>query len=400
MERAPGIVLVAAVGVGLLVAVAAPEGMRRTHFGDYAPQVENLKAGRGLVDQDGRVMHRYPPLYPFLLFGLDRISERTGIPLYWVLAGFAVACHAAAAGIVWGMGRVLGLGPWRAAAGAAVFAVHPMVLYGILAPLSETPFMVVFTGGVMCLMLGMRGGCRWFVWGGLLLGAACLMRPIALLAPAAMGAVILWKGGRPAWGRLGRAGLVLAGFLVVVAPWVMWLRARSGEWVMVSSGGPPTLRDGLSFNHKAFRQKLDLPEGVKRVSDAAWAAYERLDSVWAYAGFMAGLAVRDPWAVAETYLYKAGRAWYGTDAQRAGAERFNLAVMIVMLSVVGMGMWRCAREGWPAETWLLVAGVAVMWGMATVALSIARYMMPVMPLLAVFVGYCLRERDGAGKEWA
>jgi hypothetical protein len=62
--------------------------------------------------------------------------------------------------------------------------------------------------------------------------------------------------------------------------------------------------------------------------------------------------------------------------------------MIVMLSVVGMGMCRCAREGWPAEAWLLVAGVAVMWGMATVALSIARYMMPVIPLLAVFVGYC------------
>ena len=151
---------------GLLCAGAAPERLKSTRYGDYAPQVENLKAGRGFVDGEGRVLHRYPPLYPLMLWGLDGLGDRTGLPLYGVLAGFAIVCNAATAGIVWGMGRALGLGEWPAAAGAVVFGLHPFVLYGVLLPLSETPFMVLFAGGVLCLMLGMRrGGRRWFVWG-------------------------------------------------------------------------------------------------------------------------------------------------------------------------------------------------------------------------------------------
>lgn len=395
--RGAALGIAVALGAALGVALLAPTGMRSTRYGDYARQVENLKAGRGLVDGEGRVMHRYPPLYPLMLWGLDGLSERTGLPLYGVLAGFAILCNVATAGIVWGMGRVLGMGEWQAAAGAAVFGVHPFVLYGVLLPLSETPFLVVFGGGVLCLTAGMRrGGWRLFLTGGLLLGLACLMRPIAVLAPAALGAVLVWKTPRTGWKRWSEAGVVLGGFLVTVAPWVGWVRAKGGEWVLVSSGGGPTLRDGLSFNHKAFREKLELPEGVRRMSDAAWREYERLDSAGAYMGFVVRQAAQDPWGVAQTYLYKAGRAWYGTDAQRWGTERFNLVVSVVFLALVGAGMWRCARAGWPDEAWLLVAAAAVLWGMATAALSIARYTTPAVAVLSPFAGYWVRERKVAG----
>lgn len=380
---------------GLGVSLAAPAAMKSTLFGDYAPQVENLKAGRGFVAADGKVLHRYPPLYPLILWGLDGLSGRTGLPLYGVLAGFAVLCNAATAGIVWAIGRALGLGEWQAAVGAAIFGVHPFVLYGVLLPLSETPFMTLFSGGVLCLMFGMRRvKWRWFLWGGGLLGLACLVRPIAVLAPAVAGAVLIWNLSGAWLQRLAAAVVVVAGFVLAVLPWVGWVKTSSGEWVMVSSGGPPTLRDGLSFNHKSWREKLDLPPGVAQMSGAAWAEYENLNSVGAYLGFVARRAAQDPWGVMQTYMYKAGRAWYGTDAQRRGAERFNLAVSLLFLGAVAVGMWQCCTEGWPKEAWLLVAGAILLWGMATAALSIARYTTPAVALLAPFAGYALRWRRG------
>lgn len=186
---------------------------------------------------------------------------------------------------------------------------------------------------------------------------------------------------------------------MVLLPWVGWIRARTGEWVMVSSGGPPTLRDGLSFNHKAFREKLDLPDGVQRISDAAWAEYEQLDSVGAYARFVMRRAGEDPWGVVQTFLYKTGRAWYGTDAQRSGAERFNLVVSLCFLLAVAIGVWRLARAGWPDGATALLAVAALFWGMATVALSIARYTTPAVALLAPFVGAAVGSggRSGGGK---
>jgi 4-amino-4-deoxy-L-arabinose transferase-like glycosyltransferase len=224
-----------------------------------------------------------------------------------------------------GLGRALGLAAREAAAGAAVFGAHPFVLYGVLLPLSETPFMTVMCGSVLLALVGMRQASpKKLAAGGALAGLACLFRPIALLIPLVLGLAAAWfvKASRV---RRAAAGLVVvtaAG--AVLMPWVGWIRFRTGEWLMVSSGGPPTLRDGLSFNHKGFRERLDLPAGVKRLSDAAWEEYESLDSVGAYLGFVMRQAREDPLAVVQTYGYKAMRAWYGTDAQRKGGGTVQL----------------------------------------------------------------------------
>ena len=100
--RSLTVALAVALTAGIAVAVLAPAGMRSTRYGDYAPQVENLKAGRGFVDGEGRVMHRYPPLYPLMLWGLERLAAGTGLPLFGVLAGFAILCNTATAAAICG----------------------------------------------------------------------------------------------------------------------------------------------------------------------------------------------------------------------------------------------------------------------------------------------------------
>ena len=385
-------VFAAVFAVHLLIGLAAPERWRSTRFGDYAPQVENLQAGRGFVAEDGSVMHRYPPLYPLMLWRLDRLASKTGIALEKVLAGFAAICNAVTAAGVAAMAARLGAGSAGIGFAAALFALHPWVLYGLFLPLSETPFMAALMAALLCLSAGARsGGWRGLAFsaaGGALTGVACLIRPIALLAPAVFGVVFLWKAQGAVLRRTVLAGAVVVAAVAVLLPWELWVWQRTGEWIPISSGGPPTLRDGLSFNHKSFREQLALPSGVRAVSDAAWREYESLESTGAYFRFVLREAAKDPVAVVQTYAYKALRAWYGTDAQRARVEVFNGVVSLAFLTIVARGAWRLARRpgGSGAEAWLLFGATGLLWAMATVALSIARYMTPAVALLAPVAG--------------
>jgi hypothetical protein len=124
------------------------------------------------------------------------------------------------------------------------------------------------------------------------------------------------------------------------------------------------------------------------VSDAAWREYESLESTGAYFRFVLREAAKDPVAVVQTYAYKALRAWYGTDAQRARVEVFNGIVSLAFLAVVAAGAWRLGRRpgGSGAEAWLLFGATGLLWAMATVALCIARYMTPAVALLAPVAG--------------
>ena len=381
--------------VHLLIGLATPERWRSARLGDYAPQVENLQAGRWFVSEDGWVMHRYPPLYPLMLWGLDRLARGTGAALDMVLAGFAAICNAATAAMVAAMAARLGAGSADIWFATALFALHPWVLYGLFLPLSETPFMAVLTGAVLCLSGTVRSeGWRGLVWaaaGGALTGVACLIRPIALLAPAVFAAILLWKAHGAVIRRTVLAGAVAVAAAMVLLPWELWVWQRTGEWIPVSSGGPPTLRDGLSFNHKSFRMPLRLPPAVERMSDAAWSEYESLETTGAYLRFLTRQALADPAAVVQTFVYKAARAWYGTDAQRARVEVFNGVVSLAFLTIVARGAWRLARRpgGLGMDAWLLFGATGLLWVMATVALSIARYMTPAVALLAPVAGVAL-----------
>jgi len=221
---------------------------------------------------------------------LEGLSRGTGLPLFGILAGFAAVCNAVTAAGVAAMAARLGAGSAGIGFAAAVFVFHPWVLYGLFLPLSETPFMAALMAALLCLSAGARsGGWRGLAFsaaGGALTGVACLIRPIALLAPAVFGVVFLWKAQGAVLRRTVLAGAVVVAAAAVLLPWELWVWQRTGEWIPISSGGPPTLRDGLSFNHKSFRAPIALPSGVRRVSDAAWREYESLESTGAYLRFV------------------------------------------------------------------------------------------------------------------
>ena len=113
----------------------------------------------------------------------------------------------------------------------------------------------LLVAALLALLLGARGGRWWFLLGGALLGAATLVRPVGqILMPLAVLAVLarstfrVGEGLVPARGRAGgqaprlldaldwkAATLLLAGFALLVGPWMLRNLAEHGS--LTASGG-------------------------------------------------------------------------------------------------------------------------------------------------------------------
>ena len=191
-----------------------------------------------------------------------------------------------------------------------------------------------------------------------------LTRPVAILLPVLASGLLVVSAIWRRQAALPTSIAVLVLLLVnglTLAPWQAFLAVQAPEHtVLLSSGGAASLRDGLSFNHKTFRQPLDLPQPVARLSDSVWQHYDQFDGSQALASFLGQQLLEDPVAVLATYSYKAARCWYGTDSQNPNMEWLNLALL----------------------------GICVyFWGMAMLVLSIVRYMVPVIALLLPFTAY-------------
>lgn len=368
-QRAGLSVAVAALVVALVVWLALPAGMKSARLGDYEPQVKNLMAGRGFVTEDGEVMDRYPPLYPLILWGMLRVSDATGVSEKTLYGVFAAGCVAATAWLVWSIAGLLGAGGGAWAA-AAAFCLHPFVLFGLVLPLSETPFALALAGAVWLALKGLRGNSGRAVWlsaaAGALCGVACLLRPFGVFAPFVLAVGVTGSRWRE-WNGVRRALPLLGTFFLIVSPWEVFVWAKTGRWIPLSTGGAPSMRDGLSLNHKAMREPLWLPAGVEWMSDEAWRHYGELESAGAYVRFVTGRFAERPWAVVQTYAFKAARAWYGTDSQNGGLELFNAGVSAVFLTGAGMGIWRFRkrRGGLGVEGWTLVGLALGAWAMTT-----------------------------------
>ena len=185
----------------------------------------SLAHGGGFVHENGDPTACCPPGYPGILAAV-----------YWVVGDrplaaelLNVAAGALSVALLYFIasslfGRATGL---VAALALAVFPSH--ILYT-----SQLHTEVVFTAlllGALCLLLLAGGGGRrpWVLLGlaGLVLGAATLVRPVALPLVAVAPLALRMSGA--SWGRCLRGGALVAVFaLALVAPWVARNAVRVG----------------------------------------------------------------------------------------------------------------------------------------------------------------------------
>lgn len=375
--------VVVAVGCWLLLPVTGQN--ENTDFAlFYRPVARAMLSGAGWVPPPGLDLAAYPPGYPLLLAGVLGTADRLGVPETVALDGFALACLATSSLLLFTLVRRLG-GAWAGLCASLAFSTYPPLLWLSRQPNSELPFLVVLLSCVLatadCVLARRSGLLRPFL-AGALAGGAMLVRPIALILPVALGLSLVLHRVPWRW-RLTRIGLLFLGSALAVLPWEIWVAARSGQLVLLSTSGAPSMVDGLTFGvrSKGYRQPVVLPADVEALMHELSGQLGPDAGLFTIARSLAAAGADHPGALIELLAVKAVRSWYGTDSGRH--EAALALVQVPYAGLVLLGGWMAWRTGgrirWVMATgWLITASF---WAMSIAVLSIARYTTPAASLL-------------------
>ena len=356
----------------------------------YKPVAHNILAGHGLVIPDEGPALRYPPGYPLLLAGIFGLSHLLEIPEEAGLSAFVLLCMALTSVFVYLLAQSV-WGPLPALISALIWMTYPFALWLTKQQGSEMPFLVVFYGGVYLFWRALLGKTRsWPVYflSGLLVGFSMLIRPIAIGVVIVM-SVILWVVGREIAARL-RLFLVmmlLLGSLVTVLPWEVWVYSMTNRVVMLSTGGAPSIHDGLTFAvaSKGYRQEIKVPEDVAALMQDMLVHADKMRSLGEIVSVLTEKLWAQPLTVVKLFTLKAARSWYGIDS-----GRFEIPIMLIQTAYFVLILWGSGaawrRGSIPKQLaisiWFLVL---YFWATTILALSILRYMVPAIGLLFVLI---------------
>jgi hypothetical protein len=317
---------------------------------------------------------------------------------------------------------------------AVVVAVYPALVeyQGMLMgePLAAT----LLSGAVLAIFWagdtkptraarGSRPRVRWLL-PGILLGALALARPEYLGIAVLLGAVVFGSEARADWrSALGAATILLAGVVLVVAPWTIRNAAALDRFVPISTGGGQVLFAGTYLPSDGDPEKVGA-EVVARhpgLFEPADADRLRLEQILVrlaaqrYPGLESDRALsrmgkdqlwddasEEPLEFAGFVATKVGRIWsHGPRAvmREPGWEALHWAL-------VGLGLVGLCALGWRRRWEALVLAVVFLGITALSALLVAspRRVLVMLPLVAALAGagatwlwsqVADRRRDGA-----
>jgi 4-amino-4-deoxy-L-arabinose transferase-like glycosyltransferase len=239
------LVAILLIGVGLRVSEAWDGRAPVYDAAAYAAIAANLDRGEGFTVGTAATQpsSNYSPGLPLLVAGAYKLTggvhERLARLLLALVGSLSVL-------FTYLIGRRLS-GPAAGLIGAAAVAIYPALLeyQGML--MSEPLAATLLSGAVLTLFWANDARHRLVRWvlPGLLLGALAMVRPEYLGVAALLGAVVFGSGVGEGWRlALMRAGILLAGVVLVVAPWTIRNAEALGRFVPISTGGGQVLFAG------------------------------------------------------------------------------------------------------------------------------------------------------------
>lgn len=321
---------------------------------DYRRLADNLVQYDTFGRETAPTAYR-PPLYPLLLTGC-RTREAVGV--------LHVALGAAAAAIVFALGRCWGLGRWAAGLAAMLVACDPILVNQSTQVMTETLAALLAALALLALTwLDRRPTAAAAIGTGVVLGLAVLCRPTFLAWAAVLGAAWLWRGRRDAK-EIRVAAFFLLGLLAALSPWAIRNGREFGRPIVTTTHGGFTL---LLANNPEFYQ---------------WLRESRWGDVWRADRFNADWAARRPndewqadrlayseaWRTIRrepgTFLYaccvRMGRFWSplphcttNDESARRRAARWGVAAWYsveLLLAVVGLGL--LVKRGAMGRVWI------------------------------------------------
>ncbi|MEW6744522.1 MAG: glycosyltransferase family 39 protein [Planctomycetota bacterium] len=353
----------------------------------YGPVAENVASGRGLT-LEGELAVRYPPGYPAVLAGVYIVADQLGVDRGLALRILVVLTTALSALLVFNLAlQSIDLRTARLA--TILFATYPAHLWITKQPNSENVLLPVFLAAVLLFLCLLRAERRRFVLAiatGALCGLAALVKPISIGVGALFSLIVLVR--QPHWTRPTRlrlAASLLAANVAVWIPWEIGALAATGSLIPLGTAGASTIRDGLTF---AVIPGVDPPPAYvsARLLEFMQSLHAQAspDSLASIGGALVTLAGDNPLTLLELFLLKAGRAWFATNMRWYEGTTVAIQLPYLCLALWGFVLMRRlpGREvGHFRHTTALL--VIYFWAVTVVALSILRYMTPVMPLLLI-----------------
>lgn len=248
LDAAPAwrmLLLIVATGLVLRLGCAALLGPVVTSDGAvYLGLAKRLLEGRAYVDPRGDLAY-WPPGYPMSLaaagavFGLAKPAA--------AILSVNLASYLAATAGAFLLGRWL-YGPAAGLAAAALLAAWPNLVLGASGASKELPALGLLTAAVAFYVLARRrnggridaGNLAATLACGLCLGMASLVQPALMFLPSA---VLLAEALQPSTLRaaVARLVVVIAGVVVVIAPWSMRNAEQLGAAVPIATNGGDVL---------------------------------------------------------------------------------------------------------------------------------------------------------------
>jgi hypothetical protein len=363
-------------------------------FADYAafyrPVADNLQAGKGYKQSDENLATRYPPGHPLLLVTIDQLAAVTRLPRAALLALLYAACFCFSARLFYEIAACW-WEPISAFLCTAGWMTYPPLLFLTTQPFTETPYLLLFLGGLLLFWHGVtRLKMSYLMLTGLSLGAAALIRPMGAYVGLALIFCLLAlrkKFGQSWKNALAAGALLLAGQLAMWLPWQGFVYAKTGEIFFLSTAFVPAMRDGLRFgvNLKGYRQTSALPPDVINLMERINARFDEMNNGRQVIKVVNETSREYRLSLIKLYVIKMARAWYGTDS--ASRETPLLLLQLFYLSAFSIGAWMAYRQGSLDLRYASIVVILLLgsWGITTLALSILRYMTPVIGLLFLFL---------------
>jgi hypothetical protein len=184
----------------------------------------------------------FSPLYPWLISVTYRAIPN------WELAGELLSMAFGTAGVVllYFLMREVYERRGAAAGAAALAAIHPLLAGFSASVRTESGYIALVTASLLLLVRGVeRNRIATVAASGVLCGLGYLYRTEGIGVPALAVIILiagpfLWRRWMLRWG-LGAAAILIATFLMVAAPYLVWMREYTGHWTVGRELGVVTM---------------------------------------------------------------------------------------------------------------------------------------------------------------
>jgi hypothetical protein len=368
----------------------------------YKPVAENILAGKGLVDDNGNFASFYPPGFPLVIAFVTGTSHILNVDSSQGINVFEVISMAVSALLVFCL-TTSAFGTDAAFITFLLWVSYPANLWLVKQPNSEVPFILFFLSSLLLFSMAVANNRLWLGLGsGFLVGAAALVRPIAVFIPILYGVAAMLYLQTNFKARTKMLACLAFGSFLAISPWEIYLHSKTGRLPLLATNGSSAMSEGLIFAIESFpnSKPINISPRLSAFMEDASAQRSSMTTSSSVMGFVVKETEKNPGGAFELVLMKFYRPWYATESRRL--DNLNLLYQIFYITVGLVGLVIGVRRHHTKIYWIAFfsALIAYFWAMAFLAVPLFRYIVPAMVfvmMFCAFAGEALLARSTGGR---